>query len=113
MTPTIGRIVLYTLTEKDAEQIQRRRTTSASIRERMEMRAWPEGAQAHMGNDVQVGVTVPAIIVAVWPTTVSLRCFLDGTDEFWATSRPLYTPDTPEMPSKPPAGSWAWPVISK
>ena len=48
MIPTVGRIVLYTLTEDDAEHINQRRMI---------------GAQAHIGNDVAEGYEFPMIIV--------------------------------------------------
>jgi len=40
MTPTIGRTVIYTLTEDNAAQINRRRTTGVSIAERIKVLAW-------------------------------------------------------------------------
>ena len=62
MTPTIGRIVLYTLSEQDAVQINRRRTIGSAIADRLAydrgdlmMKAWPTGAQAHIGNDAKEG----------------------------------------------------------
>ena len=108
--PSIGRIVLYALSSQDVDQIRRRRTTSESIRERLDLREWPAGAQAHMGNSVGDGQLVPAMIVAVWgPACVNLRCILDGTDEFWATSRNLYTQPSEDAPATPPQGMWIWP----
>lgn len=100
-TPTIGRIVHYRLSAQDAEQIMRRRTTGASIAERMRVQVsqvetatpilgWPTGAQAHIGNDVKEGDTFPMQIVRVWGDTptcaVNGQVFLDGNDVFWATS---------------------------
>jgi hypothetical protein len=97
--PTIGRIVHYTLSVYDAEQINRRRTTGASIAERMldiaqrildGLSTWPAGAQAHIGNHAKEGDVFPMIIVKVWghdPTScVNGQVFLDGTDVLWATS---------------------------
>ena len=104
-TPKAGRIVHYTLTEQDAAEINRRRTSGPRIAERLTSGHWPEGAQAHIGNQVSVGQVVPAMIVAVWHLPsgrCNLKCFLDGTDEFWATSR--------EVSSEPEtAGYWNWP----
>jgi hypothetical protein len=106
MDPTIGRIVLYTLSEQDAKEINRRRTSGPSIAQRMDPAnhqlygAWPAGAQAHIGNEVHSGETYPMIIVAVWsPTCVNGQVFLDGTDTFWAPSRSLGNFD----------GQWCWP----
>ena len=94
--PTIGRIVHYRLSADDAAQINRRRTTGKSIADRMAygtdpLKAWPAGAQAHIGNDVAEGDVFPMHIVKVWgPTATSAvngQVMLDGTDTFWATSR--------------------------
>lgn len=100
--PTIGRIVLYTLPNWQAEEINRRRKDAS---DKMDWhRALKSGAQVHVGNSVKDGQVVPAIIVAVWGNTpecaVNLKCLLDGTDDFWATS--VSVGDKP--------GSFAWPV---
>lgn len=99
--PTIGRIVHYRLSEQDAEQINRRRTTGKSIADRLKLGitpapnadtifAWPAGAQAHIGNEVSEGDTFPMQIVKCWgdtPTSsVNGQVMLDGNDVFWATS---------------------------
>ena len=104
--PTIGRILHYILTEKDAEEINRQRTSSSSIRERIQNEKWPIGAQAHIGNSVGAGVHVPMIVVCVWPTEfgpdncgVNGQCFLDGNDTFWVTSAAEGTEP----------GTWHWP----
>lgn len=92
MIPTIGRIVHYRVTAEDAEQINRRRTTGPEIASRIAAtpREWPPGAQAHIGNRVEEGVTFPAMIVRTWgsdeTSAVQLQVFLDGDDTFWATS---------------------------
>ena len=94
--PSIGRIVHYRLSADDAAQINRRRTTGASIAQRMkygddpQLKAWPAGAQAHIGNEAQEGDTFPMLIVKCWgdtPTSsVNGQVFLDGSDVLWATS---------------------------
>src|SRR5258708_6013187 len=92
MTPTIGRIVLYELTEQDAEQINRRRTTGEAIAQRIskntpDSSAWPLGAQAHIGNAVQAGEIFPMVVTRVWSaTTVNGQVLLDGNDCLWTTS---------------------------
>lgn len=115
----IGRIVLYTLTEDDATQINRRRTTGPSIAERIKNnnlptpeprlggedqnlipQKWPIGAQAHIGNEVAAGDIFPMMVTRVWsPGYVNGQVLLDGNDCLWATSVTEGTePHT-----------WAWP----
>ena len=100
--PAIGRIVHYTLTEDDATQINRRRTTGSAIMSRIQNlgaiatdgavipNQWPIGAQAHIGNDVKAGEVYPAMIVRLWGDTpqscFNAQVFLDGNDTFWVTS---------------------------
>lgn len=95
--PSIGRIVHYRLSADDAVQINRRRTTSASIAERLTFSpgglapgAWHLGAQAHIGNEAKEGDVRPMMIVHCWGTTpescVNGQVFLDGNDVLWATS---------------------------
>jgi hypothetical protein len=111
MEITAGRIVLYTLSADDATQINRRRTNSVSIAERLKHSppegstaptAWPRGAQAHIGNETHEGDVVPMIVARVWPNDthgVNGQAFLDGNDTLWVTSVAEGTgPHT-----------WAWP----
>lgn len=121
MTPTTGRIVLYTLTDEDAAAVNRRRTSGKSIEQRLrlgtagyhaepgpsDLRAWPAGAQAHIGNPASAGDVVPLLVVRVWPNEfgdgvpgVNGQAFLDGNDVLWITSAREGT--TP--------GTWAWPA---
>ena len=114
--PTIGRIVHYRLSAQDAEQIMRRRTTSKSIADRMQILVhttgdeklvgWPVGAQAHIGNDAKEGDTFPMLITKTWGDTatsaVNGQAFLDGNDVLWVTSASVG-----EGPS-----SWSWPPRS-
>ena len=119
MMVTTGRTVLYTLSEQDAQQINRRRTTGSSIYERMQILVhttgdqklvgWPVGAQAHIGNQASAGDVVPLVVVKVWPNEygegipgVNGQAFLDGNDALWITSAKEGT--------KP--GTWAWPPRS-
>src|SRR5262245_58704493 len=105
---TTGRTVLYTLSENDVTQINRRRTDGRAIRERMqaEPKQWPEGAQAHIGNHASVGDVVPLVVVKVWPHEygenvpgVNGQALLDGNDVLWITSAKEGTEP----------GTWAWP----
>lgn len=91
MTPTIGRIVHYTLTEQDASLIASRRAASN-----------PDGVFAR--NPVSPGDTYPAMVVRVFhpsTSTANLQVFLDGDDTYWATSR------TEGEPGE--QGRWIWP----
>jgi hypothetical protein len=105
MKITPGRIVLYVLSQDDADQINRRRTNGASIAERIKQDKWPCGAQAHIGNTVSAGDIYPAVAVRVSGATdepsVNLQVLLDGSDNYWATSRH-------EVASKL-QGTWHWP----
>lgn len=101
MEPTIGRIVIYCLSEEDAAKINRRRTSSESIALRIKEEKWPFGAQAHIGNYVRAGQEFPMMVVAVWsPTTINGQVFLDGNDTYWALSRLEGERE----------GTWHWPV---
>jgi hypothetical protein len=86
LKPSIGRIVHYTLSQLDADEINRRRTDSPQA-----------------GNHALEGDVCPAVIVRIFGATpesaVNLQVLLDGNDQFWATSRTLG-----EGPFH-----WAWP----
>ena len=114
-TISVGRIVTYKLTADDAKEINRRRTTSDSIRERMgqivtpesdhalgeAICGWPRGAQAHIGNEAKEGQEFPMMVVADWGGgCINGQVFLDGTDVFWTLSR-LEGENN---------GNWHWPV---
>lgn len=126
MQPSIGRIVLYTLTEEDAKQINRRRTSGADIAERIKNNSlvesalnikqaggvfppmWPLGAQAHIGNAATAGEQFPCVIVRVWPNEfgagvpgINGQVLLDANDQLWITS----VGECPE----PKPGTWNWP----
>lgn len=97
MKPSVGRIVHYMLTEKDAAEITRRRTDGPSIAARISEGKWPIGAQAHVGNPVSAGEVFPMVIVRVWDSevgNVNGRVLLDGSDEFWALTRPQVVADS-------------------
>ena len=86
--PTKGRIVMYTLNEVDAQSIKNRRVNSAGV---------------FAGNPVDRGDEYPAIVVNVVPGTglVNLKVFLDGNDDYWATSK--------AGSDEPQPGCWNWP----
>ncbi|GLH97359.1 hypothetical protein [Phytohabitans aurantiacus] len=82
MLPTIGRIVHYTLSEQDAEAINRRREDFA------EAPATNTGFVGHVGNPASTGDIYPAMVVNTFGgTAANLQVFLDGNDTYWATSR--------------------------
>jgi hypothetical protein len=100
--------VLYTLTEQDATEINRRRTTGPLIAERIKKNtadssAWPLGAQAHIGNAVSAGDVYPMMVTRIWsPSCVNGQAFLDGNDCLWVTSAIEGTG----------GHNWAWPPRS-
>lgn len=105
--PTVGRLVHYTLSRKDAEHANRRRVTTKSIADRVNAGTWSVGAQAHIGNEVREGQVLPMIVVSVcFPGDdqgrVNGQVFLDGNDQLFVTSRPQGTEP----------GTWAWPPRS-
>jgi hypothetical protein len=101
MTPTIGRIVHYQLSEGDAEAINRRRRDALRHMGEHQMNA--TGVMVHVGNTVQPGDTFPMVITKIWGSgpdaLVSGQVMLDGSDLYWATS----------VHVGPEAGSWMWP----
>lgn len=103
--PTIGRIVLYTLTDVEADAINKRRDDFKAFTKRHTRPLGPgyEGAsghQAHYGNSATAGQQYPAIVVRTYGgDAVNLKVLLDGNDTYWATSA---TPGDG-------AGHWVWP----
>jgi hypothetical protein len=92
--PYVAAMVVYTLTEQDAQAINLRRSDHDSYRakhaaaERVAGEPGATGHQAHAGNQVRAGDQFPAVIVAIWgPESVNLQVLLDGNDTYWATSR--------------------------
>ena len=80
-------IVNYKLSAENAAQINRIRTNSASIAERIKEKIWPTGAQAHIGNEAKEGQILPMVVVGIWSDTcINGQVFLDGNDTFWVTS---------------------------
>lgn len=85
ITPKPGNTVLYTLSESDAQEINR---------------------QSRGGNRAHAGDVLPMIVIRNWDpggsNLVNGQVLLDGSDTYWATSR------GPAHESVP--GSWHWPV---
>jgi hypothetical protein len=107
MKPSIGRIVIYKITDEQAKQINRRRTDGASIAERIKSEKWPIGAQAHIGNSAYPGEGYPLIAVRIWPdeygpgvSGVNGQVLLDANDVLWVTS----------VGEGNENGQWHWPA---
>lgn len=100
MQPSVCRTVIYQLSEKDATEINRRRTTGFSIAQRILDGEWPRGAQAHIGLPVEEGDEFPLIVVRVNGYVVSGQVLLDGTDTFWVREAAMGL-----IP-----GCWHWPA---
>lgn len=100
MIPSLGRIVIYQLSEKDAEVINRRRTSGDAIAHRIQTGQWPIGAQAHIGEIVQAGDEFPLIIVRTKGYLVNGQVLLDGNDVKWVQ----------EVPMGNGPGGWHWPA---
>jgi hypothetical protein len=91
--PTIGRIVIYTLSADDAATINKRR---ADARAHMDAhRSNSNGVMVHVGNEAREGQEYPMLIVATRggqpDSYVNGTVQLDGSDTFWATSRKVGT----------------------
>lgn len=102
--PTIGRIVHYSLSENDAESINKRRADTAKHLEAH--REASTGVQVHVGFEVTAEDVFPAIVVGTHEDSdnLDLRVLLNGTDILWS-------PDAPYSPyaAAPEPGSWFWP----
>lgn len=94
---TVGRLVLYKISEADAEAINRRRMLQ-------EGQEWTVGAQRHTGNNAQAGDLMPTLVVKVWEgNKINGQVFLDGNDTLWVTS----------VQQGPEAGQWDWMPFQK
>jgi len=111
LEPTIGRIVHYRLSELDVGEIRRRRVSRNDIADGIERGVWPMGAQAHVGNPVNVGDVVPLVVIRPWhhpgmyeqgASVLNGQALLDGADSLWVMSV--------KEGSEP--GTWCWPPRS-
>ena len=97
MTPTIGRIVRYCLSQQDAAGINRRRVS-------LHLDPVTDGYVFHTGNHANAGDVLPATIVRVNGRPlggVNAQVLLDGNDTLWVTG---------VMKSEGPlVGCWHWP----
>jgi len=115
MQITIGRTVIYKITDQQANEINRRRTNGGDIAARIKQNTdstsmWPIGAQAHIGNSTFGGEEFPLVVVRVWPNEfgegksgVNGQLMLDGNDSLWVTSAGEGIEN----------GQWHWPEIVK
>jgi hypothetical protein len=105
-----GRIVYFVFDKKAVDEVNRRRTTEESVKDRMRANSreqWPRGAQAHIGNTTTVLEIAPAIVTRVvdepdgrGPERVNLKVMLDGSDNYWVTNVSF---DSNKQP-----GTWHW-----
>lgn len=101
-TPSVGRIVHYTLNEYDAQQINKRRhDATAHMAEHVEASS---GVVVHVGNGVREGEVYPLVITRVWgpgeTAAFNGQLLLDGNDTLWVTSTAIG--DGPHMCAWPP-----------
>lgn len=91
MTPTIGRVVLYKLSEADVIAIDR------DVPQNVQR---TDGSTRCRRNGVGPGQVFPAQVVSAWGnSSANLAVALDGDCTYWATSRS--EGDGP--------GRWSWP----
>lgn len=92
MKPTLGRIVHYTLSERDAAAINRRRRDAyRSLNQHRldEAKSYPPlarngtGEVYHIGSTVQAGDVCAAVITQVGEKKVDLKVLLNGNDDLW------------------------------
>lgn len=94
---TVGRLVLYKLSQQDADEINRRR-------DGFQEEGWPLTAQRHVGNRAYEGDTLPCLVVTVHSDECfNGQVFLDGNDSLWVTS--TIKGETP--------GTWDWMPFQK
>lgn len=104
--PTVGRVVHYTMSQFDADAVNKRRADFQQFRSLHSGPSDPgqagaDGHVAHVGNHVPAGLVCAAIVVRSFGgDAVNLQVLMDGNDTFWATSR---TEGDGE-------GHWSWPV---
>ena len=82
--PTVGRIVLYCMAQWDIDALTKQRAqTGGSF------------------NSVNVGDVLPGVVVNVFGhDCINIKVFMDGTDDYWATSR--------SVSEEPEPGKFHW-----
>lgn len=86
--PEVGDRILYTLSEDNAKQINKRRKDARNLNESGKTLASQEtGAVIHSGNEVKTGDVFPGVLVRKWSDDgFNAQVSLDGNDIFWACS---------------------------
>lgn len=101
--PSTGRTVHYTLTDADADRINKRRDdyrNGPRVSRDPAIIINGDGAQVHVGNEARGGQMLPLLVVRVNPGGhVNGQVFLDGNDNLWVTS----------VAEGDGRGQWAWP----
>jgi len=93
--PTVGRIVLYRLSQADADRINTRRVYGAK---------GADGSALEEGESVQAGVEYPAVITSVGANgVVNLHVFADGNHGVWAKG----------VSQGSDGGGWSWPKVNR
>lgn len=98
---SLGQIVFYTLTKRDADYINRVRAEASrkAVAEKTGV-----GLVAHVGEDVEAGQVFPMLITRVWSdTSVDGQVHLNGNDLVWRQSVQL-------ADQWPAPGRWSWPA---
>lgn len=99
MTPTLGRIVHYTLTEADAVRVNRRRWDFERHRTRDTYH--DTGYVAHWGAEVAAGDTYAMVVTRTfaWTNAINGTVLLDGNDTLWVQG----------VLEGEKEGCWSWP----
>ena len=96
-TLSVGRIVHYTLTQTDADEINRRRGDA------QREGACQTGKVVHVGNSAAAGEVCAAVVVKAFEgDRANLQVLLDGNDVLWRTSVAWAL-------SSAGRGNWSWP----
>ena len=86
MRPSLGQIVIYRLSDSDADAINRRRQHALSHLD--QHRAEATGVLIHTGSTVNAGERYPMLVARVNnDMTINGVVFADGADPFWAPAR--------------------------
>lgn len=106
--PTLGRIVLYAMTEQDAQRVNTKRDAAEAYIKAFKENPSRHGEMQHSGNKVRAGDVFPLVITRVWGTSagsaVNGQLMLDGNDTLWVTSTSV------QVDPEQPAGRFTWPT---